>query len=66
MLCTADPPSGQLQPDGLQAADANPLTDKASPSLDEVRVAVAKLEGWKRSCYLQHHHRVAQKLEVWP
>ncbi len=39
----ADPPTGQLRAAALQMLDADPPIDKATPSLDEVRKAVADL-----------------------
>ncbi|KAG0718622.1 Importin subunit alpha-1 [Chionoecetes opilio] len=46
-LFTVDPPTEQLHTTGLQAVDADPPIDETTPSLDEVREAVAKLKGGK-------------------
>ena len=40
-------PSGQLQTTGLQVVDADPPINEAAPSIDEVKKAVAKLQGGK-------------------
>lgn len=42
---TAGPPNGQLPVAGLQVADADPPIDECPPSLDEVRLDVAKMRG---------------------
>ena len=44
-LFTVDPPSGQLQTAGLQTLDAGPPIDETSPSIGDVKEAVAKLRG---------------------
>ncbi len=46
-LYMADPPTGQFQAAGLLTLDADPPIDEATPSLDEVRKAVADLRGEK-------------------
>ena len=46
-LFTVNPPSRQVQTTGLQVMDADPPINKAAPSIDEVKEAVAKLRGGK-------------------
>ncbi len=51
-LYMADPPTGQFQAAGLQTLGADPSIDEATPSLEEVRRAVADLRGGKGAWWL--------------
>ena len=46
-LFTVDSPNGQLQTAGLQTLDADPPIDETAPSIDDMKVSVAKLSGGK-------------------
>ena len=46
-LFTLNPPSGQFRTAGLQTLDADPPIDETTPSIGDVKEAVAKLRGGK-------------------